>query len=77
MTGIVGVLSVPIAIAAARHLDPDPGDMQLVRDAGFWGLVLGTTGMLAFGGNTVNTGSTGFSYSSIRARPTGSCSRPA
>ena len=63
MTGIVGVLSVSIAIAAARHLDPDPGDMQLVRDAGFWGLVLGTTGMLAFGGNTVNAGSTGFSYS--------------
>jgi hypothetical protein len=47
-----GVASVPIAIIAARNLDLDPGDAQLVRDAGFWGLVLGTTGMLGFGGST-------------------------
>jgi hypothetical protein len=33
-------------------LDLDPGDTQLVRDAGFWGLVLGTTGTLGFGGTT-------------------------
>ena len=52
VTAIVGLLSIPVAIVAARQLDLDPGDMQLVRDAGFWGLVLGTTGMLAFGGST-------------------------
>ena len=51
-TGVVGLLSVPVAIVAARNLELDPGDTQLVRDAGFWGLVLGTTGMLAFGGET-------------------------
>jgi hypothetical protein len=53
MTAGAGLLSVPIAIVAARKMDLDPGDTQLVRDAGFWGLVLGTTGMLAFGGETV------------------------
>jgi hypothetical protein len=47
-----GLLSVPIAIALTRNLDLDPGDTQLVRDAGFWGLVLGTTGTLGFGGTT-------------------------
>ena len=52
-TAGVGILSVPLAILAARQFDPDPGDMQLIRDAGFWGLVLGTTGMLAFGGETM------------------------
>jgi hypothetical protein len=55
-TTSVGLLSVPLAILAARTFDPDPGDMQLVRDAGFWGLVLGTTGALAFGGKTVDSG---------------------
>jgi hypothetical protein len=53
LTAGAGVLSAPVAILAARNLDLDPGDTQLVRDAGFWGLVLGTTGMLAFGGKTV------------------------
>jgi len=52
ITAGTGIASIPIAIIAARNLDLDPGDTQLVRDAGFWGLVLGTTGMLAFGGNT-------------------------
>ncbi|MES1205283.1 MAG: hypothetical protein ABUS79_05040 [Pseudomonadota bacterium] len=55
-----GIVSVPIAIAAAQKLDLDPGDTQLVRDAGFWGLVLGTTGMLGFGGSSMS--SYGFSY---------------
>jgi hypothetical protein len=58
LTAGAGLLSVPIAILAARNLDLDPGDTQLARDAGFWGLVLGTTGMLAFGGKTVTA--TGF-----------------
>lgn len=51
-TAGVGILSVPLAVLAAHELDLDPGDTQLVRDAGFWGLVLGTTGMLGFGGST-------------------------
>lgn len=46
------VLAIPAAVIAARKLDLDPGDTQLVRDAGFWGLVLATTGTLAFGGET-------------------------
>jgi hypothetical protein len=49
-----GVLAVPLAIAAGRRLDLDPGDTQLVRDAGFWGLMLGTIGTLGFGGKTVD-----------------------
>ena len=53
MTAGAGLLSVPIAIVTARRMDLDPGDTQLVRDAGFWGLVLGTTSMLAFGDETV------------------------
>ena len=51
-TVVAGVVSIPIAVIAAKELDLDPGDTQLVRDAGFWGLVLGTTGTLAFGGST-------------------------
>jgi hypothetical protein len=66
-TGLAGLLSVPIAIVAARNLDLDPGDTQLVRDAGFWGLVLGTTGMLAFGGKTMTYSGTGFTYSSYQS----------
>src|SRR5262249_23484144 len=54
LTAGAGVVSVPIAIVAAHNLELDPGDTQLVRDAGFWGLVLATTGMLAFGGETTN-----------------------
>jgi hypothetical protein len=44
-----GLLSLPIAVVAARHFDLDPGDTQLVRDSGFWGLVLATTGTLWLG----------------------------
>jgi hypothetical protein len=47
-----GLLSVPIAVLAADRLNLDPGDTQLVRDAGFWGLVLATTGTLGFGTKT-------------------------
>lgn len=61
-TGLAGLLSVPVAIVAARNLDLDPGDTQLVRDAGFWGLVLGTTGMLGFGGASVTQGGGGYTY---------------
>jgi len=61
-SGVAGLLSVPIAIVAARNLDLDPGDTQLVRDAGFWGLVLGTTGMLGFGGGSVTQGGAGYTY---------------
>ncbi|HET6282577.1 MAG TPA: hypothetical protein VFH73_16555 [Polyangia bacterium] len=49
-----GLVAAPLAVLAASKLDLDPGDTQLVRDAGFWGLVLGTTGMLGFGGETRN-----------------------
>jgi hypothetical protein len=51
-TAVAGLLSIPIAVVAARYLDLDPGDTQLVRDAGFWGLALSTLGMLGFGGHT-------------------------
>jgi hypothetical protein len=32
-----GLLSLPLAYLAAANSDLDPGDTQLVRDAGFWG----------------------------------------
>jgi len=54
-TVVAGLLSIPAAVVAAREFDLDPGDTQLVRDAGFWGLVLGTTGTLAFGGATTSS----------------------
>jgi hypothetical protein len=50
------VVAVPLAVAATHLLDLDPGDTQLVRDAGFWGLVLGTVGTLGFAGQTQNFG---------------------
>jgi hypothetical protein len=53
-TALAGLLSVPVAVIAARHLDLDPGDTQLVRDAGFWGLALATIGTLGFGGSTTS-----------------------
>jgi hypothetical protein len=65
-TAATGLLSVPVAVYAAHELDLDPGDTQLVRDAGFWGLALGTTGMLGFGGST----QTQFGYSTYTS-PTG------
>lgn len=40
-----GTAAVPIALGAARRFNFDPGDAQLVRDAGFWGLILGITGL--------------------------------
>jgi hypothetical protein len=52
-----GVLAVPLAVTATNLLDLDPGDTQLVRDAGFWGLVFGTVGTLGFAGQTQNFGS--------------------
>lgn len=54
-TAVTGLLSIPIAVLAARHFTLDPGDTQLVRDAGFWGLALSTIGTLGFGGSTVST----------------------
>jgi hypothetical protein len=52
-TAGAGLLSIPIAVVAAQHLSLDPGDTQLVRDAGFWGLALATIGTLGFGGSVV------------------------
>lgn len=47
-----GIAAIPLAILATRKLDLDPGDTQLVRDAGFWGLVLATGGTMGFAGET-------------------------
>lgn len=55
-TVAAGLLSLPLAVLAARRLDLDPGDTQLVRDAGFWGLALATVGTLGFQGRTVSQG---------------------
>jgi hypothetical protein len=63
-TAVAGLLSIPIAVVAAQHLNLDPGDTQLVRDAGFWGLALATVGTLGFGGHTV---SYGYGYSQYEA----------
>jgi hypothetical protein len=51
-TAAAGLLSIPLAVVAAQKLDLDPGDTQLVRDAGFWGLALATVGSLGFLGET-------------------------
>jgi hypothetical protein len=51
-----GLLAIPIAVLATRTLDLDPGDTQLVRDAGFWGLLLASTATLAWGGREVDNG---------------------
>ena len=56
-TAGTGLLALPLAVAATHWLDLDPGDAQLVRDAGFWGLVLGTLGTLGFAGDTETFGS--------------------
>ena len=55
-TTITSLLAMPIAVVATRNLDLDPGDTQLVRDAGFWGLVLSMTGTLALGTHTYGGG---------------------
>jgi hypothetical protein len=60
-TAIAGVASIPMAVLAARTFDLDPGDTQLVRDAGFWGLALGTLGTLGFAGT-----SSDYQYGSYR-----------
>jgi outer membrane lipoprotein SlyB len=52
VTALTGLGSVPVAVLAARKLDLDPGDTQLVRDAAFWGLALATLGTLGFAGTT-------------------------
>ena len=63
-----GLLSIPLAVAVTRRFDLDPGDTQLVRDAGFWGLALATTGTLAFGGDTVDYGGGFTSYQTPSTR---------
>lgn len=50
-TTVAGLLSIPFAVLAARSFDLDPGDTQLVRDAGFWGLALATLGTMGFAGD--------------------------
>jgi hypothetical protein len=62
-TATAGLVSIPLAVYAAHELDLDPGDTQLVRDGGFWGLVLATTGTLGFGGSS----QTQFGYESYQA----------
>lgn len=42
-----GLVALPIAYWAGSVTDLDPGDMQLVRDAGFWGVIWGVTGAIA------------------------------
>ena len=51
-----GLLAIPIAVLTTRKLDLDPGDTQLVRDAGFWGLLLASTATLAWGGREYDNG---------------------
>ena len=65
-TAGAGLVAVPLAVAATHWLDLDPGDTQLVRDAGFWGLVVGVTGTMGFAG-TVDE----FSGFSAYREPTG------
>jgi hypothetical protein len=42
-----GLLALPAAYWVASATDLDPGDTQLVRDAGFWGAIWGATTALA------------------------------
>jgi hypothetical protein len=55
-TAVAGLVSVPVAVVASQQLNLDPGDTQLVRDAGFWGLAISTVGMLGFAGQTSEWG---------------------
>lgn len=64
---VSGTLAVPAALLATWKLDLDPGDAQLVRDAGFWGLVLATTGALGFAGSKPDDPFTGYRQPSGRA----------
>lgn len=65
-TVAAGLVSIPLAVAITQKVNLDPGDTQLVRDAGFWGLVLSTAGTIGFGSETVNS----FDYS-YRQPPSG------
>ncbi|MHB8872869.1 MAG: hypothetical protein ACYC8T_04215 [Myxococcaceae bacterium] len=49
-TALAGAAAFPFAIFAANRFDLDPGDTQLVRDAGFWGMALGAGLAMGFGG---------------------------
>jgi hypothetical protein len=40
VTAGAALVSIPLAYLAAANTDLDPGDTQLVRDAGFWGLII-------------------------------------
>jgi hypothetical protein len=42
------IVALPIAYYAAAHTDLDPGDTQLVRDSGFWGVIIGASSALAY-----------------------------
>ena len=42
-----GLVALPLAYWAAASTDLDPGDTQLVRDAGFWGAVWGVSAALS------------------------------
>jgi hypothetical protein len=48
VSALTGTAAIPVAILAAYSYDTDPGDTQLVRDAGFWGMVLALTGAISF-----------------------------
>lgn len=63
-TTIAGLLSIPFAVLAARNFDLDPGDTQLVRDAGFWGLALATLGTMGFAGHRQDWG---YGYSNYQS----------
>jgi hypothetical protein len=63
-TTVAGLLSIPFAVLAARNFDLDPGDAQLVRDAGFWGLALSTLGTMGFAGHREDWG---YGYSSYES----------
>jgi hypothetical protein len=47
VVAVSGLLALPAAYWAGAVTDLDPGDTQLVRDAGFWGAVWGITTALA------------------------------
>jgi hypothetical protein len=66
-TAGAGLLSVPVAVVAAKQFDLDPGDTQLVRDAGFWGMALAVTGIEGFGGTTQVYSAGGFTSSSYQS----------
>jgi hypothetical protein len=60
-TAIVGtaIAALPIASLAVWGTDLDPGDTQLVREAGFWGMFLGVTLSLQTSSSTRVVGGVG------------------